>query len=448
MPRDIIGSMGKNNRKLSDRRVVNALRPDPKGRDITIFDDRIAGFGVRVKKSGVKSWVLKYRNRHGEQRRYTIGAAGKQGIEPGAARALAGALKVKISQGEDPSAERRAHRKAQTVAELCDQYIERREAMVEAGDFKASTLTMDRSRIERHVKPLIGKKHVASLTVADIETFIRDVRSGKSSPAKSETGDGKAKRKRGGLTEGGAGVAARTYSMLRTILQRAVRDKIISVNPARLLGKGERPKDAPAKRLPYDVETVAALGKAMREAEANGENKTGLQAIRLLLLTGCRRMEVLALQVETIDRQRRCLRFDDTKTGKQIRPIGRAALDLLGEVVPQGAKATDHVFPGGGKARHFVGLPKVWERVAKRAGIKGVSVHGLRHWFASAATELGYSDLIIGGLLGHSKRGITGRYATAPDPALLVAADAVSRKLADALDGPKDATVINLAQYG
>ena len=57
--------MAKNNRKLSDSRVVNALRPDPSGRDITIFDDRIPGFGVRVKKSGVKSWVLKYRNKHG-----------------------------------------------------------------------------------------------------------------------------------------------------------------------------------------------------------------------------------------------------------------------------------------------------------------------------------------------------------------------------------------------
>ena len=152
--------------------------------------------------------------------------------------------------------------------------------------------------------------------------------------------------------------------------------------------------------------------------------------------------------VETIDRQRRCLRFDDTKTGKQIRPIGRAALDLIAEVVPQGAKPTDHVFPGDGKAGHFVGLPKVWDRVAKRADIKEVSVHGLRHWFASAATELGYSDLIIGGLLGHAKKGITGRYATAPDPALLVAADAVSRKLAEALDSPRRGQVVDLADYG
>ena len=127
-----------------------------------------------------------------EQRRYTIAAAGKQGMEPGAARALAGALKVKISQGEDPSAERRADRKAQTVAELCDQYVESREAMVEAGDFKASTLIMDRSRIERHVKPLIGKKHVASLTVGDIETVHPRREGGEVRPCPPDADNGKA----------------------------------------------------------------------------------------------------------------------------------------------------------------------------------------------------------------------------------------------------------------
>jgi len=439
--------MAKGNRKLSDSRVVNALRPDPAGGDITVFDDRIAGLGVRVKPSGKKSWVLKYRNKHGEQRRYTIGDAGKGGMAPGDARELAGALKVDISKGKDPSAERRTERNAQTVAELCDQYLESREAMVAAGTFKASTLAMDKSRIERHVKPLIGKKHVKALTARDIETFLRDVRAGKSAPAKPD-GQG-AKRKRGGVTEGGAGVAARTYSMLRTILQRAVTDGAIEKNPATSLEKAARPKDAPMKRLPFVAETVSALGKAMREAEAEGENKAGLQAIRFLLLTGFRRMEGLTLQWEIVDRAGRCVRFKDTKTGAQFRPLGRAALDLLGQLQPKApAKPKGPVFPGPGKGGHFVGLPKVWARIAKRAGIEGVSLHGLRHWFASAATELGYSDLIVGALLGHAKKGITGRYATAPDPALLVAADAVSRKLAEALDGPSEAKVVNLAQYG
>jgi integrase len=73
-----------------------------------------------------------------------------------------------------------------------------------------------------------------------------------------------------------------------------------------------------------------------------------------------------------------------------------------------------------------------------------VTLHGLRHWFASGATELGYSDLIIGALLGHAKKGITGRYATAPDPALVAAADRISLALAMALDGASADNVVKL----
>ncbi len=113
-----------------------------------------------------------------------------------------------------------------------------------------------------------------------------------------------------------------------------------------------------------------------------------------------------------------------------IRPIGRAVVDILAEIEPAKAKPTDFVFPGASKAGHFTGVPKAWARIAARAGISGVSIHGLRHWFASAATELNFSELTIAGLLGHKVRGVTGRYATAPDSALLAAADRVSSQLA------------------
>jgi integrase len=90
----------------------------------------------------------------------------------------------------------------------------------------------------------------------------------------------------------------------------------------------------------------------------------------------------------------------------------------------------------------------MWERIADRAEIKDVTLHGLRHWFASAATELGYSDLIIGALLGHAKKGITGRYATAPDPALVAAADKISLALVLALEGKSGDNVVKLPAAG
>ena len=209
-------------------------------------------------------------------------------------------------------------------------------------------------------------------------------------------------------------------------------------NPARGI---KRPKDQP-KAPPFSFDRVKKIGDAMRAIEAEeGETLavakpgtlTGLRAVRCLVLTGCRRSEVLTLQWGDVDLAGRCFRFRDTKTGKQVRPVGRAALDHLVSFMPENAKAADYVFPGSSKAGHFVGLPKSWARIAAVAGISDVSIHGLRHWFASAAAEMNYSDLVIGGLLGHAKRGVTGRYANTPDSALVVAADAVSARISEAL---------------
>lgn len=409
-------------RKNLTKRVVDALRADPKGRDVTYFDETERGFGVRVKPSGAKSYVFKYRNRFGEQRKLTIARVGEGGFTPDDARKAAERLRGEVIAGKDPAADRKAEREAVTVAELCDEYLEAGKATI-----KPSTLKVDRSRIERHVKPLLGSRAVKSLTRKDMERFLADVIAGKSVRADKSA---KGKRARGGVARGGAGVASRTLGMLGTILERAVPDAI-TVNPVRGV---KRPKDNEAKPA-FSFERVEAVGKAIREAVAEGENETGAWAIRALLLTGCRRMEGLTLTWGVVDEQARCFRFKDTKSGKQMRAVGRTALDLLASFKPKDASPDDYVFRGTSKAGHLVGLPKIWDRIAARAKIKGVSLHGLRHWFASAATELGYSELIIGALLGHAKRGITGRYATAPDPALLAAADRIAARLADALDG-------------
>ncbi len=421
--------------KKLTKRVIDALQADPGGRDVTYFDAEIRGFGVRVKPSGAKSYVLKYRNRFGQQRKFHIARVGD--ITPEQARDKATKLRGRIADGKDPVNDRNSERNAVTVAQLCDEYLD-----AEKGRIKASTLAMDKSRINRHVKPLLGSRAVAGLTPADMEKFLRDVMAGKSVKAAPKPAEGKAKRPRGGIATGGSAVASRTLGMLGTILERAVRDGVLDKNPVRGI---KRPKDQETKPA-FSFEKVTALGAALRdEAQENAvageskENEAGRCAIRALLLTGFRRMEGLQLTWELIDGHGHCVRFKDTKSGKQMRAIGRSAIDHFASIQPKEAKPEEYVFPGSSKAGHLVGLPKMWERIAKRAKLKDVTLHGLRHWFASAATELGYSDLIIGALLGHAKKGITGRYATAPDPALVAAADRISLALAKALDGTAEA---------
>jgi integrase len=425
--------MARGKRKIT-KRVVDTLTPDPAGRDIICFDTKILGFGVRVKPSGAKSYILKYRNKYGQQRKYHIAAVGP-GMTPEQAREEAEALRGRIVRGGDPAAEKKADRSAIKVADLADEYL-----TAAKGRIKASTWAVDKSRIERHVKPLLGSRPVTSLTPRDMEKFLRDIETGKSAPKEPAKGRTSGKRAKGGQTRGGSAVASRTVSMLGTILERAVRDGTIPKNPVRGV---KRPKDR-AKRPPFSFDAVAAVGTAMRELEAAGENVTGLRAVRFLLMTGTRRMEALTLKWGMVDRRAHCLRFADTKSGPQTRPAGRAALDLLASFEPEDAKPSDYVFPSdASKAGYLVGLPKVWRRVAKHAGISGVSIHGLRHWFASAAAEMNFSELTIAGLLGHTVKGVTARYANAPDSALIAAADHVSQRLADALDGRAADNVIN-----
>jgi integrase len=360
-------------------------------------------------------------------------------LTPDEARAKAIKLKASISGGADPSGERKGQRNALTVAEACDEYLE-----AGKGRIKASTLLMDRSRIERHVKPLLGTRAVASLRPADMERFLRNVMAGKTAPKRPETPRG-GKRSLGGQTTAGPGVASRTLGMLGTILQRAVTDGVLPSNPARGIA---RPKDQP-KKPPFSFEVVAAVGAVMRARELEGENLTGLASIRFLMLTGLRRMEALTLTWGMVDRRARCLRFEDTKSGKQTRPVGRAALELLASFEPKDAKPGEYVFPGAEEAKHLVGLPKIWARAAKRAELNEVSLHGLRHWFASAAAEMNFSELTIAGLLGHRVKGVTARYATAPDSALLAAADRVALRISETLDGREaGATVINIGAAG
>jgi integrase len=135
----------------------------------------------------------------------------------------------------------------------------------------------------------------------------------------------------------------------------------------------------------------------MREMEAEGESSTGLATIRFILLSGFRRNEALGLErawlldVGGVD-------LPDTKSGAQVRPLGRAAVDALRAQCKR-VEGT-WVFPADRGEGHFIGLPKVLDRVCERAELEGVTPHMLRHTFASVAGDLGYSELTIAGLLG------------------------------------------------
>jgi integrase len=290
---------------------------------------------------------------------------------------------------------------------------------------------MDRSRIETHVKPLIGKKAVQHLTADDVEEMQADIAAGKTAkPQATTAASEKQKQPRGGIPTGGNSVAARSLGMLRTIFEHARRKRLITENPA----KGARKLADQRRKLRLTLDQVKLLGKALTNAAAEGDNPTGLAVIRFIMLSGFRRHEALTIHRAWL-MDAGGVDFPDTKSGPQVRPLGRAAMEVLWAQPKRGDGKW--IFPADQGDGHFVGVRKVLERVCRRAGLQDVTLHVLRHTFASIAGDLGYSELTIAGLLGHASRSTTAAYVHL-DAALVTAADRVSTVIAAALDDKPD----------
>ncbi|WP_225767750.1 site-specific integrase [Inquilinus sp. Marseille-Q2685] len=403
------------------KRIVDALQHDPR-RDVFLWDTELRGFGVRAKPSGTKTFLIQYRNAERRTRRFVIGQYGVLTVE--LARDLAKKKLATVIDGGDPSAERRAAREGMTVAEICDWYLVEAESGRLLGrnrrPIKASSVSGDRSRIEQHIKPLIGTRVVSHLRLADIERLQAEIAAGKTARSRRPG--------RGGQTAGGAGAAARAISTLRSLLNHARRLGLIEQSPA----NGVRVIASTKLKRRLSAGEVRHLGKVMLQMEREGEHPTGLAAIRALLLTGFRRMEVLGMRKAWIEQEGNCVAFPDTKSGPQLRAAGDAAMACL--IEQAGRSNSEFVFPADWGDGHFVGLVRVLDRVCGRAGLTDVTPHTLRHTFASIAASLGFSELTISGLLGHAPRGVTQRYVHL-DTALVIAADQVSAEIARLLGG-------------
>ena len=249
----------------------------------------------------------------------SIGQHGKITTEE--ARKLAIATLGAVVKGEDPAEERATGRKSITVRELCDRYLAAAERGLIMGKRglpkKASTIYVDRGRIARHIKPVLGSKRVRDLAAADINRFIREVADGKTATVE------KTANKRGkAVVEGGLGTAARTAGLLGGILSFAVSEGIRPDNPARGV---RRPADRRRKRR-LTSDEYTALGKALSASERDGETWQAIAAVRLLALSGCRPGEIICLKRSEVDQGSRCLRLHDSKEGASTRPLGKPAL--------------------------------------------------------------------------------------------------------------------------
>lgn len=382
----------------------------------------VRGFGLRVKTTGSRSFFYQYRSPvDGRKKRITIGAFPAVAIEE--ARKRAQRYAAQILDGLDPLAERIREDAPQTVAQLCDEYMDRacKGLILYRGRAKkASTITIDAGRIVRHIKPLLGRRTLAEIKPAHIEAFRDNVAAGKTAK--------RIKTKARGLARvtGGHGTAGRCIDLLGSIFSYAARMGYMQgINPVKGV---DRLRGGKRDRF-LSPDEYKAFSGTLDTMQAGGSNSTALMAFRLLALTGARRNEILALKRSEVNLEASCFEFADTKTGKQRRAFGAAAAKILKAALMASSDKV-YVFPGAGGKSH-VQNTFLFRSVCKRAGLEGVTPHTLRHSFATVAGELHYSEVTIAALLGHTLGTVTGRYTHAVDAAIIGAANAVSEAIAE-----------------
>lgn len=410
--------------KLIKRNIDAIEKPE---KDLYLFDDDLAGFGLRVYPTGRKVFIAQYRvggGRGSRQRRYSLGVFGK--ITADEARAKAKDVLARAHLGEDTAEERDKVRRSQTVAQLIDAWsadgaLNNRRTGVRR---KQVNIDQDVALANHHIRPLIGRRTVESLVKGDIQRVRTQI----------ATGESKAKRrgrKRGLIkVTGGEGTATRTIRLFSSILSYAVDAGMIERNPAlgiKLAPSGQRHRYLSPQEL-------KRLGEVLDQPAASETAGTAAIIIRLLVLTGARRGEIEGLKWSEVDFNFGMLRKETSKTGAKVIPLGRAALQILDDQRQWRSSNQVWVFPAQKGDGHFDGLSKEWGRIRRLAKIEDVRVHDLRHTFASIGAGGGVGLALIGGILGHRQASTTQRYAHLADTPLRAAADFIGAEIAASLE--------------
>ncbi len=351
------------------RRAVEAVKAN--GADTIYWDGELTGFGLRVRKSGRKNYVLQTRVR-GKLRWFTIGQHGR--ITADEARAAALEILAQAKKGIDPRDADAKPEAEPVMADLGRRFLEEYVPV----HCKPSTQGEYRRSVELFIDPAIGEMRIAGVERKDIAKLHFDLRD---------------KPYQANRT---LGVLSKMFSLAEIWGLRPD-----GSNPCRHV---KRYKESKRERF-LSPEETERLGEVLAEAES--EMPSAVAAFRLLLLTGCRLSEIQFLRWEYVKDD--CIELPDAKTGGRVVPLGPEARAVLAAVPRE--EDNPWVIRGRLPGSHITDLQRPWRRIRARAGLEDVRIHDLRHSYASRALALGESLTMIGKLLGHTQVQTTARYA-------------------------------------
>ena len=366
------------------------------GKDTVYWDRDLAGFGVRVQRNGRKVYVVQSRGPAGLHR-VTLGPCAGVAIDK--RRREAATIIDRIKRGLDPVPPE--PEPEPTVADLAARCMR---AYVKV-HCKPKTEKLYRTAIDRHIVPALGTMAVNDVRSKDVIALHDRLRNTPS-------------------------MANHVVAMLSKMFSLAETWDVVprGRNPCKAVSHY---REQPRERF-LTPEEYRSVGAALREAEAGGWMwRPAIAAIRLLMLTGCRKSEILTLRWDYVKYD--CIELPDTKTGGRVVPLGPEARAVLSSIPRD--EDNPWVIAGRLPGSHLTDLQRPWRRIRKQAGLEGVRIHDLRHSFASRTLALGESLTMIGKLLGHTQVQTTARYAHLARDSIQTAAARITESIGGNLLG-------------
>lgn len=368
-------------KKRLTKTVADAAQPRETN-DRIVWDKKLTGFGLRVRPSGSKSFVYRYRNAAGRQRQLTLGRFGDLTVQQG--RDLAEKAMLAVKQGGDPMEEKLRARRASNVRELCQEYLENHAKP------RKKTWKEDERRLRKHVIPAFGSLAIDQVTREDVRNLYR---------------------KLGGTPY----EANRVLSLLKTIFNLAREWGYLSEdhpNPARI------PKTTQFREEPRNRPLTGSEGPRVLEAIDSHPDPYFRTLFKLLFVTGLRASEIRKRRWKDVDLREKTLRLPETKTGKQrVVPLTDAAVQFLKEL-PTPVDKSAPVFPSKVDPNHPVSRSwtfRQWDRIRYEAGCPDLRLHDLRHTVATKAANSGLPPHLIQKALGHASLATTMKYVHASE---------------------------------
>lgn len=353
---------------------------------------QIPGFIVEITPRGTRTYALKYKSKYGKQKQLKLGNA--SAITCDQARKLAKKAYGEANAGKDPAEERAVIRRMLTIAELAERYLEYVRTYKRSHD-------IDERYLRNHVVPKFGKKHLNELEQPDILNWLES------------------KRKKDGYAQA---TVNRWQVILCHMYKMAKRWGLpgAEINPL---------EGVPQKACENQIERFLSKEETQRLLEAvDASPNTQLGAIvRLLLLTGCRKRELLDARWSEIDMDRRVWRIpmERAKTSKTRHvPLSDQAVEVLKSL--RRWDGCEWVVPNPDTMKPYCSIHFAWNKARKAAGLSDVRVHDCRHSFASWLVEAGYSLYVVSKALGHASSRTTERYAHVADETLRGASNAAA----------------------